>query len=95
MNNKSAIIFQIEDINSLNYYYFSSCFSLDELKSKNNLFRIFNSVDELYKELNMIFNVQKVKIELECDYANLYLSLSTISSQTQEVILQIKKEKKI
>ena len=92
-NNTSAIIFQIEELNSINNYYFKSGFSLDELKSMSKLFRIVDSIDELYNELNQIFNKKNVIIELEYDYANLHLILSSLSSQTQEIILPIKKKK--
>jgi len=65
---------------------------LDELKNINKLFRIFDSINEAYNEINDILSNKKIIIKRGLNELNLYLSLPSISSKTKDLCLKIKKE---
>ena len=91
-NNSEKIIFIIEDSNTLTKFFYKSDFSLDELKNINKLFRIFDSINEAYNEINDILSNKKIIIKRGLNELNLYLSLPSISSKTKDLCLKIKKE---
>ena len=91
-NNLEKIIFIIEDSNILTKFFCKSDFSLDELKNINKLFRIFDSINETYNEINGILSNKKIIIKRGLNELNLYLSLSSISSKIEDICLKIKKE---
>ena len=65
---------------------------MDELKNINKLFRIFDSINEAYNEINDILSNKKIIIKRGLNELNLYLSLSRISSKSEDISLKIKKE---
>lgn len=91
-NNSEKIIFINEDSNTLKKLFYKSDFSLDELKNINKLFRIFDSINEAYNEINDILSNKKMIIKKGLNELNLYLSLSSISSKTEDICLKITKK---
>ena len=90
--NSQKIIFIIQEIDSLKNYDYNSAFSLEELKSLSKLFRIFDSMEEAFNEINSIINNKKIMIKEESNEINLFLPLSKLSSQTENICIKIKKK---
>ena len=91
LNNSQKIIFIIQEINSLKNYVYKSEYSLEDLKLISKLFRIFDSIEEAYNEINRIINDKKILIKEELNEINLYLTLSNLSSKTENICIKIKK----
>ena len=91
-NNSQKIVFMIQEINSLQNYNYRSDFSLEDLKSLSKLFRIFDSIEEAFNEINGIIKNKKLLIKEESNEINLYLTLSNLSSKTETICIKIKKK---
>ena len=92
LNDSKKIVFIIEQQINLTNYYYKSEFSLSELKSINKLFIKFDSIDEAYNEFSEILNNNKIKIQKDIKEINLHISLTNLSSKTEDICLRIKKE---
>ena len=92
LNNSQKIVFMIQEINSLQNYNYRSDFSLENLKNLSKLFRIFDSIEEAFNEINNIINNKKIIIKEESNEINLYLTLSNLSSKTETICIKIKKK---
>ena len=92
LTNIKKIIFNIEESSQINDYDYISDFSLDELKTINKIFKIYDTIDETYNELNELFINQRVSIQYEIQDINLIFSVSNFSSsKTENISLKIKK----
>ena len=79
-------------MSQFNDYDYISDFSLDELKTINKIFKIYDTIDETYNELNELFINQRVSIQYEIQDINLIFSVSNFSSsKTENISLKIKK----
>ena len=92
LNNSQKIVFMIQEINSLQNYNYRSDFSLENLKNLSKLFRIFDSIEEAFNEINNIINNKKIIIKEESNEINLFLTLSNLSSKTETICIKIKKK---
>ena len=92
LNNSKKVIFIIQEINSLKSFVYKEEFSLDELRILSKLFRIFDSIDEAFNEICGILNNKKMAIKEESNEINLYLTLSNLSSKTENICIIIKKK---
>ena len=90
LNNSQKIVFMIQEINSLQNYNYRSDFSLENLKNLSKLFRIFDSIEEAFNEINNIINNKKIIIKEESNEINLFLTLSNLSSKTETICIKIK-----
>jgi len=91
--NSKKIVFIIEqESNTLNNYLYRSEYSLDELKIIHKLFRVFDSIGEAFEEISGILNNKKILIKEESSQINLYLTLSNLSSKTEDICIKIKKK---
>ena len=93
LNNISKILFKIEEINSLNNYYYKSSYSLDNLKQLSKSFRVFDSINEAYDEINEIIKNKKTYIDIGSNGIILHLNISNFSSsKIEDIQIKIKKE---
>ena len=95
LKNISAILFKIEELNSIKIqnYFYKSVYSLDELKNTNKLFRIFDTVNEAFKEINELFKNKKVFLEIKTsNEIILHLNISNFSSKIEDITLKIIKD---
>ena len=95
LKNISAISFKIEELNSIKFqnYCYKSVFSLDELKNTNKLFRIFDTVNEAFKEINEIFKNNKAFLEIKTsNEIILHLNICNFSSKIEDISLKIIKD---
>jgi len=91
----SAISFKIEELNSIKIqnYSYKSVYSLDELKNINKLFRVFDTVNEAFNEINEIFKNKKAFLEIKTsNEIILHLNISNFSSKTEDISLKIIKD---
>ncbi len=91
LDNSKKIVLKIEEQIDLTNGSYKSEFSLNELKSINKLFRIFDSIDEVYILFDEILNDKKIIIQKELDKINLHFTLTNLSSKTEDICLKIKK----
>ena len=90
INENMKLMFMIRQINIITNYYYKCAFALDELKSLNKIFRIFDTIDEVFKELCILFDNKRVSLKIESHEILIILHISNISSsKTEEVILKI------
>ena len=87
LSKSQKIGFIIEQTDELKNYLFKSEFSCEELKQLSKLFRIFDSIDEAFNDINDI----KIK-NVELDEIDINLILSSLTSKTENICLQIKKK---
>jgi len=95
LKNISAISFKIEELNSIKIqnYSYKSVYSLDELKNINKLFRVFDTVNEAFNEINEIFKNKKAFLEIKTsNEIILHLNISNFSSKTEDISLKIIKD---
>ena len=86
MENKIKLVFIVQQNDSLKNYIYQSEFALEDLQQLNKLFRIFDSIDEAYKDISGI----KI-IEEESNNININLNLTSLSSKTEDICIKIKK----
>ena len=92
LKNISAISFKIEELNSIKIQnnFYKSVYSLDELKNTNKLFRIFDTVNEAFKEINDLFKNKKVFLEIKTsNEIFLHLNICNFSSKIEDISLKI------
>ena len=90
INENMKLMLMITQINNITNYYYKCTFALDELKSLNKIFRIFDTIDEAFKELCLLFDNKRVSLQIESHEILIILHISNISSsKTEEVILKI------
>jgi len=92
LKNISAISFKIEELNSIKIQndFYKSVYSLDELKNNNKLFRIFDTVNEAFKEINELFKNKKVFLEIKTsNEIILHLNICNFSSKIEDISLKI------
>ena len=95
LKNISAISFKIEELNSIKIQndFYKSVYSLDELKNTNKLFRIFDTVNEAFKEINELFKNKKVFLEIKTsNEIFLHLNICNFSSKIEDISLKIIKD---
>lgn len=89
-NENKKILIIIKETNILQNYYYKAEFSLEELKSINKNFRIFDKIDEVYKELNELFLNKKASLQVKSTEILLHLFVSNFSSSNiQDIFLKI------
>ena len=86
LNKSEKLVFIVQQNDSLKNYIYQSEFALEDLKLLNKLFRIFDSIDEAYKDISGI----KI-IEEESNNININLNLTSLSSKTEDICIKIKK----
>ena len=86
LNKSEKLVFIVQQNDSLKNYIYQSEFALEDLKLLNKLFRIFDSIDEAYKDISGI----KI-IEEESNNININLNLTSLSSKTKDICIKIKK----
>lgn len=92
LKNISAISFKIEELNSIKIQndFYKSVYSLDELKNTNKLFRIFDTVNEAFKEINELFKSKKIFLEIKTsNEIILHLNICNFSSKIEDITLKI------
>ena len=86
LNKSEKLVFIVQQNDSLKNYIYQSEFALEDLKLLNKLFRIFDSIDEAYKDISGI-----TIIEEESNNININLNLTSLSSKTKDICIKIKK----
>ena len=86
LNKSQKLVFIVQQNDSLKNYIYQSEFALEDLQQLNKLFRIFDSIDEAYKDISGI----KI-IEEESNNININLNLTSLSSKTEDICIKIKK----
>ena len=92
LNNSQKIIFMIQETNHPKNFDYCSDFSLEDLRKLSKLFRIFDSIEEAFNEINNIINNKKIVIKEESNEINLCLTLSNLSSQAEIISIKLKKK---
>ena len=91
MNESPKIVFYIKEINNLKQCSHKSEFSLTDFKKIRKLFRILDTIEEAFYDIDKKINSQKIEIKEELDEINLNLIVSNIHSQIEKVCYKIKK----
>ena len=86
LNKSEKIVVILEETDIIKNYLYKSEFSLDDLKRLSKLFRIFDSIDEAYNDINDI----KIK-KVELNEIDINLILKSLSSKTEDIIIKVKK----
>ena len=90
INESMKLMFIITQVNNITNYYYKCSFSLDELKSLNKIFKIFDTIDEAYNELCILFDNKRVSLQMESHEILIFFHISNISSsKTEEATLKI------
>ena len=89
---KELLNFIIIELNSITDIFYQSSFSLKNLKKLTKLYKIFDSINEAYNELNKAFIEQKVYLQDDINGIIIHFTLSNISSKIEEITLKIKKQ---
>ena len=85
------IVFYAKEINILKQFSYKSEFSLNDLKKISKLFRIFDTIEEAFINIDKLINSQKIEIKEGLNEMNLNLTISNIHSQIENVCFKIKK----
>ena len=89
---KELLNFIVIELNSITDIFYQSSFSLKNLKKLTKLYKIFDSINEAYNELNKAFIEQKVYLQDDINGIIIHFTLSNISSKIEEITLKIKKQ---
>ena len=89
---KELLNFNVIELNSITDIFYQSSFSLKNLKKLTKLYKIFDSINEAYNELNKAFIEQKVYLQDDINGIIIHFTLSNISSKIEEITLKIKKQ---
>ena len=85
-NKIKSILFTIGEINLIRSYYYTSDFSLDEMKNINKNFRKFDTIEEAFEELNDLFFNKKVSLQIESNEIIIHLNIQNLSASKTDII---------
>ena len=92
-NENKKILFTINEVNSFPNYYYTSDFSLDEIKNMNKNFRKFDTIDEAFEELNALFSNKKATLQIESNSIFIHFIIQNLSaSKTEDIYFKIIKK---
>ena len=92
-NENKKILFTINEVNSFPNYYYTSDFSLDEIKNMNKNFRKFDTIDEAFEELNALFSNKKATLQIESNAIFIHFIIQNLSaSKTEDIYFKIIKK---
>ena len=92
LENSSKILFKLEENKELKNYYYKSEYSLDNLKEMNKVFRIFDTINEAFKEIDEIFKNKNAYLQREMNDIIIHLKISNVFSLKENISLKLKKE---
>ena len=93
LDDPPKIVFFVKEINILKQFSYKSEFSLTDLKKISKLFRIFDTIEEAFLNIDKLINSQKIEIKEGLNEMNLNLTISNIHLQIENVCFKIKKAK--
>ena len=91
MNESPKIVFYIKEINNLKQCLYKSEFPLTDFKKIRKLFRILDTIEEAFYDIDKKINSQKIEIKEELNEINLNLIISNMHLQIEKVSFKIKK----